>query len=37
MNGMQPSTLRLADLESPFPLEWAEQRARFGFPEKRML
>jgi hypothetical protein len=34
LNGTQPPTLRLADLEGPFPLDWAEQRARFGFPEK---
>jgi len=37
LNGTQPSTLRLADLESPFPIEWDEQRIRFGFPVRHAL
>ena len=31
LNGTQPQTLRLADLEGPFPIAWAEQRKLFGF------
>src|SRR5262249_11714923 len=34
LNGSQPSTLRLADLEAPFPVDWQQQRAGFGFPAK---
>jgi hypothetical protein len=37
LNGTQPSALRLAALESPFPLEWVRQRAHFGFPAKPAL
>ena len=32
LNGAQPATLRLADLEAPFAIAWAEQRTAFGFP-----
>ena len=28
--GRQPEGLKLADLLEPFPVEWAEQRERFG-------
>ncbi len=31
LDGVQPATLRLADLESAFPIEWREQRTKFGF------
>jgi hypothetical protein len=31
LNGTQPPTLRLADLEAPFPIDWQGQRATFGF------
>jgi len=31
LKGTQPPTLRLADLESPFPVAWSEQREQFGF------
>ncbi len=31
LNGTQPATLRLADLEAPFTIDWREQRATFGF------
>src|SRR5258707_14249954 len=34
LNGTQPETLRLADLEAPFPIDWQEQRAAFGFLPK---
>jgi hypothetical protein len=30
-DGTQPETLRLADLEAPFSIDWHEQRAAFGF------
>src|SRR5262245_39087453 len=30
LKGSQPSTLRLADLEAPFPIDWQQQRAAFG-------
>ncbi len=32
LNGTQPPTLRLADLEAPFSIYWHEQRTAFGFP-----
>jgi hypothetical protein len=32
VNGTQPQTLQLADLEGPFPVDWNQQRALFGFP-----
>jgi len=28
--GKQPASLTLKDLMLPFPVEWAEQRVRFG-------
>lgn len=31
LKGAQPATLRLADLEAPFAIDWQEQRAAFGF------
>lgn len=31
LNGTQPETLRLADLEGPFSIDWEQQRAIFGF------
>jgi hypothetical protein len=31
LNGTQPPTLRLADIEAPFPIGWEEQRRRFSF------
>jgi hypothetical protein len=31
LDGRQPATLRLADLETPFPVDWQEQRAALGF------
>jgi hypothetical protein len=31
LSGTQPPTLQLADLEKPFPIDWKEQRAQFGF------
>ena len=34
LNGTQPSTLRLADLEAPFSVDWHHQRAAFGFTAK---
>lgn len=34
LNGTQPATLRLADLEGPFSIDWKEQRAAFGFTPK---
>jgi hypothetical protein len=34
LNGTQPTTLRLADLEAPFTIDWHEQRAAFGFTAK---
>jgi len=34
LNGTQPETLRLADLEAPFAIDWHEQRAAFGFTAK---
>jgi hypothetical protein len=33
LNGTQPSTLRLTDLEAPFSIDWKEQRTAFGFTE----
>jgi hypothetical protein len=34
LNGTQPATLQLADLETPFPIDWEQQRAAFGFSAK---
>jgi hypothetical protein len=34
LNGMQPATLQLADLEGPFSIDWEQQRAAFGFSTK---
>jgi hypothetical protein len=34
LNGTQPATLQLADLEQPFPIDWEQQRAVFGFSAK---
>jgi hypothetical protein len=31
LDGSQPPTLRLADVEAPFPIEWDQQRRQFGF------
>jgi hypothetical protein len=31
LDGSQPPTLRLADIEAPFPIEWGQQRRQFGF------
>ena len=31
INGSQPPTLRLTDVEAPFPIGWEEQRRQFGF------
>jgi hypothetical protein len=31
LDGKQPATMRLADLEAPFPVDWQEQRIVFGF------
>jgi hypothetical protein len=31
LNGTQPSTLQLSDLERPFPIDWEAQRTAFGF------
>ncbi len=31
LNGTQPATLRLADVEAPFPIEWDQQRRQLGF------
>ena len=33
-NGTQPATLKLADLEGPFSIDWEEQRDAFGFSTK---
>lgn len=30
LNGTQPPTLQLSDLERPFPIDWEEQRTQFG-------
>ena len=35
LNGTQPPTLHLADLEGPFSIDWEEQRTAFGFPPDR--
>jgi len=35
--GTQPPTLRLADLEGPFSIDWQEQRTAFGFSAKSSL
>jgi hypothetical protein len=34
LNGTQPPTLQLSDLERPFPIDWEEQRTAFGFSPK---
>jgi hypothetical protein len=34
LNGTQPATLKLSDLEGPFPIEWEQQRIAFGFSAK---
>ncbi len=34
LNGTQPATLQLADLEGPFSVDWEEQRIAFGFSTK---
>ena len=31
LDGIQPATLRLADLEAPFSVDWQQQRVAFGF------
>lgn len=31
LNGTQPATLQLSDLEQPFPIAWEAQRTQFGF------
>ncbi len=31
LNGTQPATLKLADLEGPFSVDWEEQRTAFSF------
>ena len=31
LNGTQPATLQLSDLEQPFPIDWESQRTAFGF------
>ena len=37
LNGTQPATLRLADLEIPFSIDWAQQRVTFGFQPAQIL
>jgi ABC-type nitrate/sulfonate/bicarbonate transport system substrate-binding protein len=34
LNGTQPATLQLSDLEGPFSIDWEQQRATFGFAAK---
>jgi hypothetical protein len=34
LNGRQPKTLILADMCTFVPLEWSEQRRKYGFPQK---
>jgi hypothetical protein len=34
LNGTQPPTLQLADLEGPFSIDWEQQRTAFGFRAK---
>jgi hypothetical protein len=34
LDGTQPATLQLADLEGPFSIDWEEQRTAFGFNPK---
>ena len=31
LNGTQPATVQLSDLEQPFPIDWEAQRTQFGF------
>ena len=33
LNVTQPAMLQLSDLERPFPIDWEQQRAAFGFSE----
>jgi hypothetical protein len=37
LNGTQPSTLQLADLERPFPIDWEAQRTVLGFRSNSAL
>jgi hypothetical protein len=34
LNGTQPATLQLANLEAPFPIDWEQQRLAFAFSAK---
>ena len=34
LNGTQPATVQLADLEAPFSIDWEQQRTAFGFSAK---
>ena len=34
LNGTQPATLQLSDLEGQFSIDWQEQRSAFGFAAK---
>jgi hypothetical protein len=34
VNGRQPPTLKLSDLEAPFPIDWEQQRVTFDFSAK---
>jgi hypothetical protein len=34
LDGTQPATLQLADLEGPFSIDWEQQRLAFGFSGK---
>jgi hypothetical protein len=34
LNGTQPATLQLSDLEQPFPIDWEAQRTQFGLRAK---
>lgn len=36
LEGRQPPTLKLADLEAPFPIEWGAQRHQFGITCKEI-
>jgi ABC-type nitrate/sulfonate/bicarbonate transport system substrate-binding protein len=35
LDGTQPATLQLSDLEGPFPIDWEQQRAAFCFTVRR--
>ena len=37
LNGTQPATLQLSDLEQPFPIDWEAQRTQFGLRAKSAL